>query len=150
MCDTSKSDACSRHQMVDSMMLSLYWMGIDHPANGTILPACTRTRPCFSSSVPCSPALESWIYTTVRKNVVPDSQSHLLATDVGWRVAQAWHVRRSTRMPLEQHQTRNCLVHGVDSIVDHVCRCRNGPSSVRTYPPDQGVWASPPCSTWKS
>ena len=43
MCDTSKSDACSRHQIVDSMMLSLYWMGIDHPANGTILPARTRT-----------------------------------------------------------------------------------------------------------
>ena len=39
MWDTSNSDACSRHQMVDSMMLSLYWMGIDQPANGTILPA---------------------------------------------------------------------------------------------------------------
>ena len=39
MWDTSNRDACSRHQMVESMMLSLYWIGIDQPAKGTILPA---------------------------------------------------------------------------------------------------------------
>lgn len=39
MCDTSKSEACSRHQMVDSMIESLYWIGMDQPAKGTILPA---------------------------------------------------------------------------------------------------------------
>lgn len=38
MCATSKSEACSLHQVVDSMMLSLYWIGMDQPAKGTILP----------------------------------------------------------------------------------------------------------------
>jgi hypothetical protein len=38
MCATSKTDACSRHQVVDSMMESLYWIGMDQPAKGTILP----------------------------------------------------------------------------------------------------------------
>lgn len=45
MCETSNSDACSRQCFVASMMESLYWIGIDHPANGTILPApCTTFR----------------------------------------------------------------------------------------------------------
>ncbi len=38
MWETSKSDAAFLHCMVESMMLSLYWMGMDQPANGTILP----------------------------------------------------------------------------------------------------------------
>lgn len=38
MCDTSKSDACCRQWVVESMMLSLYWIGMDQPAKGTILP----------------------------------------------------------------------------------------------------------------
>lgn len=38
MCATSKTDACSRHHVVESMMESLYWMGMDQPAKGTILP----------------------------------------------------------------------------------------------------------------
>ena len=29
MCDTSNTDACSRHQVVESMMESLYWIGIE-------------------------------------------------------------------------------------------------------------------------
>jgi hypothetical protein len=40
---TSNSDACSRHHTLLSMMLSLYWIGMDQPANGTILPARART-----------------------------------------------------------------------------------------------------------
>ena len=36
---TSKSEACVLQGRVESMMLSLYWMGIDQPAKGTILPA---------------------------------------------------------------------------------------------------------------
>ena len=36
---TSKSEAWLRQCSVDSMMLSLYWIGMDHPAKGTILPA---------------------------------------------------------------------------------------------------------------
>jgi hypothetical protein len=39
MWDTSKTEACSRHQMVLSIMESLYWMGMAQPAKGTILPA---------------------------------------------------------------------------------------------------------------
>jgi len=38
MWDTSNSDACSRQCFVASIMESLYWIGIDHPAKGTILP----------------------------------------------------------------------------------------------------------------
>ena len=38
MWDTSKSEACDRQCLVASMMESPYWIGIDHPAKGTILP----------------------------------------------------------------------------------------------------------------
>lgn len=38
MCETSKMEAWVLQWMVDSMMVSLYWIGIDQPANGTILP----------------------------------------------------------------------------------------------------------------
>jgi hypothetical protein len=50
MCDTSNSDACARQCFVASMMESLYWIGIDHPANGTILPAPCGKRPKFNTS----------------------------------------------------------------------------------------------------
>jgi hypothetical protein len=43
MCDTSNSDACSRQCFVASMIESLYWIGMDHPANGTILPVPSKT-----------------------------------------------------------------------------------------------------------
>ena len=39
MCDTSNSDALDLQCSVASTRESLYWMGIDQPANGTILPA---------------------------------------------------------------------------------------------------------------
>ena len=38
MWDTSNREACARQCLVESMMESLYWMGIDQPAKGTILP----------------------------------------------------------------------------------------------------------------
>lgn len=38
MCETSNKEPLVRHHCDDSMMLSLYWMGMDQPANGTILP----------------------------------------------------------------------------------------------------------------
>jgi hypothetical protein len=43
MCATSNSDACARQCCADSMMESLYWIGMDHPAKGTILPACAAS-----------------------------------------------------------------------------------------------------------
>lgn len=39
MWETSKREDWVRQWIVESMIESLYWMGIDHPANGTILPA---------------------------------------------------------------------------------------------------------------
>ena len=39
MCDTSNRDALDLQCSVASTRESLYWMGIDQPANGTILPA---------------------------------------------------------------------------------------------------------------
>lgn len=42
MWDTSNREACCRHQVVESMMESLYWMGMAQPAKGTILPAATQ------------------------------------------------------------------------------------------------------------
>ena len=39
MCETSKRDPFSLQCLVASMMESLYWMGMLHPANGTIFPA---------------------------------------------------------------------------------------------------------------
>lgn len=42
MWETSKMEACVRQCRVESMMESLYWMGIDQPANGTILPATPK------------------------------------------------------------------------------------------------------------
>ena len=39
--ETSKREALLRHQFVASMMESLYWMGMDHPAKSTILPVGT-------------------------------------------------------------------------------------------------------------
>ena len=38
MCETSKSEARDLQCLVASMMESPYWMGMDHPAKGTILP----------------------------------------------------------------------------------------------------------------
>jgi hypothetical protein len=61
MCETSNSDPLDRQCSVASTSESLYWMGIDQPANGTILPApVTRTRwsSWLSSTAPvlCTPA----------------------------------------------------------------------------------------------
>lgn len=39
MWETSKRDVWDRQCAVASMMVSLYWIGMDHPAKGTILPA---------------------------------------------------------------------------------------------------------------
>jgi hypothetical protein len=39
MCETSNREAWVRQCRVESMIESLYWMGIDHPAKGTIFPA---------------------------------------------------------------------------------------------------------------
>ncbi len=38
MWDTSNREPFSRQCLVASMMESLYWMGMDQPAKGTILP----------------------------------------------------------------------------------------------------------------
>lgn len=38
MCETSKREALLRHHLDESMIESLYCIGIDHPAKGTILP----------------------------------------------------------------------------------------------------------------
>ena len=38
MWETSNREASERQCLVESMMLSLYWMGISQPAKGTILP----------------------------------------------------------------------------------------------------------------
>ena len=40
MCETSKRAAPERQCLVESMMEDLYWMGMSHPAKGTILPPC--------------------------------------------------------------------------------------------------------------
>lgn len=41
MWDTSNREVWARQWAVASMMESLYWIGMDHPAKGTILPAGT-------------------------------------------------------------------------------------------------------------
>ena len=53
MCDTSKSEPLDRQCSVASTSESLYWMGIDHPANGTILPAQVSRAPWSGSSPHC-------------------------------------------------------------------------------------------------
>lgn len=39
ICDTSNIAALVRQFLTESIMESLYWIGIDQPAKGTILPA---------------------------------------------------------------------------------------------------------------
>lgn len=39
ICATSNKAAFSLQWMLESMMLSLYWIGMDQPGNGTIFPA---------------------------------------------------------------------------------------------------------------
>ena len=50
MCETSKREALERHQLVASMMESLYWMGIDQPAKSTILPVGIKQITLISHS----------------------------------------------------------------------------------------------------
>ncbi len=51
MCDTSNRDALDLQCSVASTRESLYWMGIDQPANGTILPAYDQLhKPCSACS----------------------------------------------------------------------------------------------------
>lgn len=42
ICATSNSAAFLRQWMLESMMLSLYWIGMDQPAKGTIFPGKGR------------------------------------------------------------------------------------------------------------
>lgn len=83
--------------MVDSMMLSLYWMGIDQPAKGTILPASPRqgkARHC------CKP------YLTVRRCVPLTAMRHveviqdclLQARIVGEAASQEQRARRRSML----------------------------------------------------
>jgi hypothetical protein len=44
MCETSKMEAWVRQCSVESMIESLYWIGMDHPAKGTILPARSKCK----------------------------------------------------------------------------------------------------------
>mmetsp|Transcript_14061 Transcript_14061/g.30454 ORF Transcript_14061/g.30454 Transcript_14061/m.30454 type:complete len:324 (-) Transcript_14061:176-1147(-) len=44
ICATSNKAAPFLQCCVESIMLSLYWMGIDQPANGTILPPCATWK----------------------------------------------------------------------------------------------------------
>jgi hypothetical protein len=44
MWETSNREACVRQCLVESMMESEYWMGMDQPAKGTILPGARTEK----------------------------------------------------------------------------------------------------------